>query len=365
MKVDLFDEIYSCYFSTVYHILKEAANKELSDAELRELILEKADRYGFPSITNFIVGSAINAGKIEDAIDDKDAWPFFDKIKKKTYISGKDEKKVFNKSRLKNISDIPLSKYEKMWLRSIYSDPRIKLFLRDDVLPPDLQDVEPLFDWNDFVLFDKYSDGDPYQEEHYIRMFKTILNGVHNHSHLKIKFKRSNNSIEFEQDGTCERASNQEIGTLYIGPDYMEYSERDDKFRLVGTNPKFGRNVVNIATIISCEEVEFSECKDFQAYDSNESFIKKAVFELTDDKNTLERFLMNFSHYEKEAEHLNDRKLYRISVSYDEADEKDVVIRVLSFGPYVKAVEPEDFVDLIAKRLQTQMNLVNIDGKTR
>lgn len=364
MKIDLFDEIYSSYFSTVYHILKEAVNKELSDSALRELILKKANCYGFPSITNFIVESAINAGKIEDAIDDKDAWPFFDKVEQKTYFNGREQKKVFNKSRLNNISDIPLSKYEKMWLKSIYSDPRIKLFLEDDASLPDLQDVEPLFDWNDFVLFDRYSDGDPYQDEHYIMVFKSVLNGVHNLSRLKIKFKRSNSSIGFKQDGTGKSASNQEIGTLYIDPDYIEYSERDDKFRLVGNNPKFGRNIVNIVSIISCEEVEFSEYEDFQSYDSNESFQKKAVFELTDDKNTLERFLMNFSHYEKETEYLNDRKLYRISVSYDETDEKDVVIRVLSFGPYVKAVEPKDFVGLIAKRLRTQMNLVNIDGKT-
>ena len=67
--------------------------------------------------------------------------------------------------------------------------------------------------------------------------------------------------------------------------------------------------------------------------------------------------MLHFSHYEKETEYLKDKNLYRVSVLYDEADEKDAVIRVLSFGPYVKVVEPEYFVGLIRDRLQKQEKL--------
>ena len=35
-------------------------------------------------------------------------------------------------------------------------------------------------------------------------------------------------------------------------------------------------------------------------------------------------------------------------------DETEIVIRVLSFGPYVKALEPESFVNLIKERLISQ-----------
>ena len=322
-KIELFDKLFNCYFSTIYHVLREAANKELTDAELRKLVSRVSDSYGFPATTSFIVGGAIDAGKDEEAAEDKDAWPFFDRIEKeKLYNNRTTEKATYvNKCRLNNLSAIPLSKVEKMWLKSILSDPRIKLFMEDEAGFPDLQDVEPLFDWKDYVLFDQYTDGDPYQDAHYIEMFRKVLKAVRNHSRLE--------------------------------------SERDDKFRLVGNNPRFGRNMVNIASIISCEAVEKTDTlnTEIKRPDSKDGFQKKAIFELKDDRNALERFLLHFSHYEKETEYLKDKNLYRVSVLYDEADEKDVVIRVLSFGPYVKVVEPEYFVGLIRDRLQKQEKL--------
>ena len=38
----------------------------------------------------------------------------------------------------------------------------------------------------------------------------------------------------------------------------------------------------------------------------------------------------------------------------DRFDETEIVIRVLSFGPYVKVLEPEGFVNLIKERLISQ-----------
>ena len=38
----------------------------------------------------------------------------------------------------------------------------------------------------------------------------------------------------------------------------------------------------------------------------------------------------------------------------DRFDETEIVIRVLSFGPYVKVLEPESFANLIKERLISQ-----------
>lgn len=356
-KIELFDELYSCYYSTVNHILRTASNRELTDAELRKLISETSDTYGFPATTSFIIGGAIDAGKNEEAAEDKDAWPFFDRIEGERHRSIATAGRTVNKSRFNNISAIPLSKVEKMWLKSIFSDPRIRLFLKEDPVFPDLQDVEPLFDWDDYVLFDQYSNGDPYQDEHYIEMFRKVLKAVHNHSRLKIQFRKTNNKLCFNQDDSYMHMADQATGIIYLDADHLEYSERDNKFRLIGNNPLFGRNMVNVASIVSCDEVEKTEEITCDKQNLKEAFQKKAVFELTDDRNALERFLLNFSHCEKETEYLKDRKQYHITVYYDEVDEKDVVIRVLSFGPYVKAVEPECFVELIRKKLLQQLTL--------
>ncbi len=376
-KIELFDKLFSCYFSTVYHVLRESANKELTDAELRKLVSKTSDYYGFPETTSLIIRNAFNprkkresddAGKSIQSDADKDAWPFFERIEKpRSYANGTAKAAVANINRLNSISTIPLSRFEKMWLKSILSDPRIKLFTDEATEFPDLKDVEPLFDWDDYVLFDRYTDGDPFQDAHYIEMFRKVLKAVRNHSRLEIKFRKANKEHSFTQNEFCKPASERKAGTICIDADHLEYSERDDKFRLVGNNPRFGRNMVNIASILSCDEVDKADMaiSTKTKRNSEDDIQKKAIFELKDDRNALERFLMHFSHYEKEAEYLKEKKRYLISIIYDESDEKDVVIRVLSFGQHVKAVGPEHFKGLITDRLQKQIDLQNELRKKR
>ena len=49
-----------------------------------------------------------------------------------------------------------------------------------------------------------------------------------------------------------------------------------------------------------------------------------------------------------------DEKKYRVTVWYDPDDETELVIRVLSFGPMIRVIEPESFVNLIKDRLIRQ-----------
>ena len=75
--------------------------------------------------------------------------------------------------------------------------------------------------------------------------------------------------------------------------------------------------------------------------------------EITDGRNALERVMLHFAHFEKQAERVDDNH-YILRIKYYESDETEVVIRVLSFGPYVRVMEPESFVELIKKRLISQ-----------
>lgn len=366
MGIELFDAFYGCYFSTIYHILREAGKRELTDSEFHDLIKKTSDIYGFQVTTNNYISEAIKLGEGEELEENKDAWPFFDK-KSKTEDQGGHVLKNLNvhENRFKNIMGFPLSTIEKMWLKSIYCDPRMKLFLKNEADFPDLGDIEPLFNWNDFVQFDQYLDGDPFEDEHYIKMFRTVLEGIHNHSRLEIKYRKTNAHICFHEDGSYETGPDRGMGILYIDPECMEYSERDNKFRLIGNNPRFGRSMVNIACIDSCKAVERTDDSNNaeQKVDhSKDAFMRKAVFELVDKKNALERFLLNFSYNEKIAERMEEEDKYRITLTYDETDETDLVIKILSFGPYVKVVSPDYFADLIYDRLQQQMQLLRDNG---
>ena len=72
-----------------------------------------------------------------------------------------------------------------------------------------------------------------------------------------------------------------------------------------------------------------------------------------DERNALERTLLHFAHFEKRAERI-DTKRYLVHIKYNKSDETEMVIRILSFGPMVEVIEPQDFKNLIIARLKSQ-----------
>ena len=75
--------------------------------------------------------------------------------------------------------------------------------------------------------------------------------------------------------------------------------------------------------------------------------------ELTDERDTLSRVLLHFSHLEKETTRLDDTH-YRVTLHYDRNDETEMLIRILSFGPTVRVTEPEHLRQRLRERLMMQ-----------
>ena len=297
----IFSELYSVYYSTVAKVLKAAAEHPLGKDELRSIIEENA-----------FAESVLN---IEPAI-----------MEQRWQLLGSD-----GSTALKHTPTLPLTLLEKRWLKAIYQDPRIKLFTDEaDCFP----EVEPLFNIDDVLLFDKYSDGDPYTDERYIKNFRLAMDAIRNRYPLSID--------------TANRKGR--ITHMVIVPEYMEYSEKDDKFRLIGTGQRYG-GTVNMGRIVSIKPYD-KTCEIKTG--AGQRRIKRTVqFELVDVRNALERVLMHFAHFEKQAEKLDEER-YRVTVTYDNDDETEIVIRILSFGPLVKVTAPQRFVELIKERLISQ-----------
>ena len=133
-------------------------------------------------------------------------------------------------------------------------------------------------------------------------------------------------------------------------PEYLEYSEKDDKFRLIGTGSKLG-NTINLGRIISCEKNENQQ--GGKVGKRNQPRPRKVILELIDERNALERVLMHFAHFEKQVEKIDERK-YQVTLYYDKEDETEILIRVLSFGPMLRVVKPVAFINLIKGRLSNQ-----------
>lgn len=293
----LFHEFYGSYYHTVSAILREAVRGTLTKKRLNELVKTHAFGESFLNIPDGLTGERWR-------LLHRDLTP---------ELNGEPER--------------PLTLLEKRWLRSLLLDPRIRLF---DVDMHGLETVKPLFTPEMFVYFDRYVDGDDYHDPLYIAHFKTILNALREKKDLYISFmtRRSRPSI-------------------VVTPHHLEYSEKDDCFRLIASG--FRRSwVIRLSRVLDCSLVENS-----RALPPRPNKPETLVFELKDTRHALERVLLHFSHLEKETKRL-DETHYLVTLKYDRADETEMVIRILSFGPMIRVLEPQRFVEQLRERIERQ-----------
>ena len=299
--MNLFSELYGAYYNAVAAIISTAISRPVDSGELRGIIEEHA--FG---------ESCLN---IEPAIAGQ-RWQLI---------------RSDGTTPIEHTPTMPPGTLQKRWMKAVSLDPRVRLFC-DEL--PGLEDVEPLFTPEDICVFDRYSDGDPYYDPEYIRTFRTILTAIRGGLTLRIdSLNRHGESIR-----------------RIMKPEYLEYSEKDDKFRVIGAGMRFG-NTINLARILCCELYDKPNAP--VPYARPDSYKETLVMELVDRRNALERVLLHFAHFEKQAEQLGDDR-YRVTLMYDRNDETELVIRVLSFGPMVRVTAPEHFVDLIKERLKKQ-----------
>ena len=90
-------------------------------------------------------------------------------------------------------------------------------------------------------------------------------------------------------------------------PMHLEFSEKDDHFRLIAADSS-RRWTINLGRLTSCELAPGTEASLREAEKP-----ERLVFELTDRRNALERVLLHFSHLEKETERL-DADRYRVTL---------------------------------------------------
>lgn len=300
----LFSEVYGVYYTVMAEILSEAAGGSLTGRRINEIVQKKA--FGESVLT---IPAALKKG----------VWPLL---------------RGDNQTPIQRRPTMPLTTLQKRWLKTLLLDPRIALFAPS---PAGLEDVEPLYPPEAVVRYDQYADGDPFEDAGYIERFRLILRALHEHRKLRITFQ-----------GHSGRRQ-----TVDCVPCRLEYSAKDDKFRLLAAGVREGRTI-NLARIATLELLE--------AYEP--SAVTKPVekkctlaFLVHDERNALERVMLHFSHLEKSTVRLEE-DLYQVTLSYDQEDEIELLIRVLSFGPMIWVISPEDFISKIRERLDRQGDFV-------
>ncbi len=300
-KMVIFNEIYGAYYNAVSHILSEAIEAPISMERIHAISFKYAFSESIIPIENSIKN---------------ESWQLI----------------LPNGSTpIKHKPDIPLTELQLRWLKAISLDKCIQLFGCHFDLP---DNIDPLFTEDDYCVFDRYSDGDNYNDEGYINRFRLILSAIQKHQALDVTLhNKKGNELSFT-----------------VMPEMLEYSEKDDKFRLLTSDSRTA-TVINLGRITDCVPHE----GEFKAEKAEKHIgrTRTLTLDLVDERNALERVMLHFSHFEKTALKLNDN-CYRLIIKYKQNDETEILIRVLSFGPLVRVTAPGRFIGMIQNRLNRQ-----------
>jgi len=296
----LFHEIYGSYFNVVADVLSKACKGDLTGKQLNEIIRKKAFDESVLEIPNAL----------------KSDWSLLT-----------DDMNT----PVKHIPAMPLTILQKRWMKALLNDPRIKLF---DVTDEGLEDVEPLYDADTFYFYDRYTNGDPFDDLSYISHFQTALKAIKEKRFLEI----------------CTIAGGDKAQKHICYPWYLEYSSKDDKFRLCVTDNK-STLTINMGRVTSAKPVH----RPREIPQQPKIHTGTLVLDLIDERNALERAMLHFSHLKKETVKF-DEMHYQMTLHYNKADETELLIRVLSFGPYLRVISPDTFIELIKERLSRQKN---------
>lgn len=294
----LFNEIYGSYHQAVAKILASAIKGNLDGTELRKIIQDTAFEESILTIPEHLT-----SGK----------WPLL----RRDYTTP-----------LRREPTMPLTLLQKRWMKAVLLDPKIQLFNPDMT---GLEAVTPLFRQEWLVYFDRYTDGDDYSDPAYIRSFRVICQALRERQQLEVTF------LDRKETRHC----------IAVSPLYLEYSEKDDRFRLAAEDTQPW--TINLSRLESCRLLE----KAYRCVGQPRRQTQSLTLELTDERAALERVLLHFSHLEKETKRL-DETHYRITLWYDANDETEMLIRILSFGAVVQVISPEDFRKKIQQRLLMQ-----------
>ncbi len=309
--MELFSEIYSCYFTAMRHILEEAQQGPLTQERITQIITSHA----FDESVYFI-NPNIASGE----------WNF-----------------NINSASLK----LPMTHLQKAWLKALLHDRRMQLFLDEtqrSKINELLCDVSPLFESDDFHYFDAAGDGDNFGDTAYITNFRTILHAIKDKYPLRIEY----------DSGKGNHSNNSYM------PLKLNYSPRDDKFRLIAQHIPSRRNlkaVLNLSRIQSVMVLPNGVCRIDPTIVGADISNEPVVLQIRNERNALERYMLQFASMEKQTEYDEVTDSYTCRIFYDAQDETELLIRLLSFGPMVKVLGPHKFLEQIRERIHWQIKL--------
>ncbi|MDE7340786.1 MAG: WYL domain-containing protein [Lachnospiraceae bacterium] len=318
--MELFSEIYSCYYQVMRHLLSNRSAVSMQD------IRAQISTEGFEESLLSIIP------KLESG-----AWNLFDR-NGRLYLS-----------KLSSPLITPLSNLEKAYLKALLSDSRIGLFLEPEQLETlhgMLSDVTPLWRPEQFYYYDRFAGGDPYDDETYRSNFRILLQAQKNRQYVDIDYNSPNGN---------------RVHHHYV-PARLEYSVKNDKFRLLALkNTGSGKTrleLLNIARIRSVQSMDktLSSSIDLNALIQGSYYKEPLKLQIVNKRNALERAMLHFANYEKNTSRI-DENTYECLIYYNQNMETELLIEVMSFGPMLTVLGSDKFLALLKARLRRQASI--------
>ncbi|MDD6400928.1 MAG: WYL domain-containing protein [Lachnospiraceae bacterium] len=323
--MELFSEIYSCYYQVLRRLLNSSNEFNIYDisSQIGENAFAESLLSIIPKITN-------------------GDWELFD-VSEEINTDGQLSSKLYNKS------IIPLSTLEKSYLKALLIDSRIKLFLKEqqlEELTDILVDVEPLFMPSMFYYYDQFAYGDPYDDKSYQSIFRDVLAACKNKQLLDVEYMS---------------VKNNRVHHIFF-PARIEYSIKNDKFRVLAIEKNKGKynklitlNMDSIQKVTPVQE-SISKTIDLNQIIKNAYYKEPVTLIIKNERNALERAMLHFANYEKNTKKI-DENTYECLIYYNQSIETELLIEILSFGPMIKVTGNERMLNLIKERLYKQANL--------
>ena len=132
----------------------------------------------------------------------------------------------------------------------------------------------------------------------------------------------------------------------------MDYSQKDNTFRLFVKELKYPINLENI------KSYEITDQKPSKSEESSKyATLKVEIFDDTPTKYHFNRAIRQFSYFKKTCQKTEETNTYQMTVDYDYSDQSDIIIRVLMFGPQMKVLGPDEVLQEVTRRVKNQENL--------
>lgn len=316
----IFSEIYGCYYNIIYRLLSDYG--KITDKEITEIIREK----GYGESMLFLLP------KLKD-----DVWEFFGEARPNPVI--------------------PLTSYQKSWLKTILMDKRINLFLEQEEvqgLVEQLSEVEPIFRQEDLCYSDIFLDGDDYSDDKYREFFRTVVEAI-----------RKNEVLDIEYNPIPSKRVRH-----YFIPCRLEYSIKNDCIRIYGVEEKSEKKLyqINLGKVVMVKATGRYISRDMRPDVDRlleREYMKEPVTVLIKtERNALERAMLQFANYRKNTSRYVEKRdddfdgttkeIYKCEIFYGQGNETELLINILSFGPMVKVIGSERFLKQLKERLKKQ-----------